>query len=186
MLSMLASFPNVVLVGLPVLMALYPGEKLVVLASTLTNILEIPIILVALLILTNDGAKGRHPVRTVAVTLITNPVVLSTAFGALFYLSGMPVPVFLESACRALGNSVMPCALVSLGIVMGARLRGGQWGRFRLGRPGGYSHRQTACSAGHCLVCAYNARSGGFVAFHGRSACGHAHRHYGLCHERFL
>lgn len=128
MLSMLASFPNVVLVGLPVLMALYPGEKLVVLASTLTNILEIPIILVALLILTNDGAKGRHPVRTVAVTLITNPVVLSTAFGALFYLSGMPVPVFLESACRALGNSVMPCALVSLGIVMGARLRGGQGG----------------------------------------------------------
>lgn len=134
MLSMLTSFPNVVLVGLPVLMALYPGEKLVVLASTLTNILEIPIILVALLILTNDGAKGRHPVRTVAVTLITNPVVLSTAFGALFYLSGMPVPVFLESACRALGNSVMPCALVSLGIVMGARLRGGQGGRFRLGR----------------------------------------------------
>lgn len=134
MLSMLASFPNVVLVGLPVLMALYPGEPFVVLASTLTNILEIPMILAALLILANDGARGRHPIRTVAVTLLTNPVVLSTACGALFYATGTAVPVFLEAACRALGSSVMPCALVSLGIVMSARLRGGHAGHFRLGR----------------------------------------------------
>ena len=134
MLSMLASFPNVVLVGLPVLMALYPGEAQVVLASTLTNILEIPIILVALLILVNNGARGRHPMRTVGITLLTNPVVLSTACGALFYVTGTAVPLFLEAACRALGNSVMPCALVSLGIVMSARLRGGRAGRFRPGR----------------------------------------------------
>ena len=122
------------LVGLPVLMALYPGEAQVVLASTLTNILEIPIILVALLILVNNGARGRHPMRTVGITLLTNPVVLSTACGALFYVTGTAVPLFLEAACRALGNSVMPCALVSLGIVMSARLRGGRAGRFRPGR----------------------------------------------------
>ncbi len=123
MLSMLASFPNVVLVGLPVLMALYPGNPVVVLASTLTNILEIPMVLVTLFILVNNGAKGRHPIRTIALALVTNPVVLATAGGAVFFLTGAPVPSAVESPCRALGNSVMPCALVSLGIVISARLR---------------------------------------------------------------
>ena len=123
MLSMLASFPNVVLVGLPVLMALYPGSPVVVLASTLTNILEIPMVLVTLFILVNTGARGRHPIRTVALALVTNPVVLATAAGSAFYLSGTAVPSVIESPCRALGNSVMPCALVSLGIVISARLR---------------------------------------------------------------
>ena len=123
MLSMLASFPNVVLVGLPVLMALYPGSPVVVLASTLTNILEIPMVLVTLFILVNTGARGRHPIRTIALALVTNPVVLATVAGSVFYLSGTAVPSVIESPCRALGNSVMPCALVSLGIVISARLR---------------------------------------------------------------
>ena len=123
MLSMLASFPNVVLVGLPVLMALYPGEPVVVLASTLTNILEIPMVLVTLFVLVNGGARGRHPLRTVALTLFTNPVVLATLGGSAFYLTGTAVPSVLEAPCRALGNSVMPCALVSLGIVISARAR---------------------------------------------------------------
>ena len=43
--------------------------------------------------------------------------------GSVFYLSGTAVPSVIESPCRALGNSVMPCALVSLGIVISARLR---------------------------------------------------------------
>lgn len=123
MLSMLASFPNVVLVGLPVLMALYPGSPVVVLASTLTNILEIPMVLITLFILVNSGAKGRHPIRTIALALVTNPVVLATVAGAVFYLTKSTVPSVIESPCRALGNSVMPCALVSLGIVISARLR---------------------------------------------------------------
>lgn len=123
MLSMLASFPNVVLVGLPVLMALYPGSPVVVLASTLTNILEIPMVLITLFILVNSGAKGRHPIRTIALALITNPVVLATLGGSAFYATGTAVPSVIESPCRALGNSVMPCALVSLGIVISARLR---------------------------------------------------------------
>ena len=184
MLSMLASFPNVVLVGLPVLMALYPGEAQVVLASTLTNILEIPIILVALLILVNNGARGRHPMRTVGITLLTNPVVLSTACGALFYVTGTAVPLFLEAACRALGNSVMPCALVSLGIVMSARLRGGR--AFPPRQTGSRPHRQAACSAGHRMGSTDAARCRTPVAVHGGAACRHAHRHTGLCHERFL
>lgn len=123
MLSMLASFPNVVLVGLPVLMALYPGRPVVVLASTLTNILEIPMVLITLFILVNTGARGRHPIRTIVLALVTNPVVLATLGGAAFYVSGTAVPAVIESPCRALGNSVMPCALVSLGIVISARLR---------------------------------------------------------------
>ena len=123
MLSMLAAFPNVVLVGLPVLMALYPGRNVVVLASTLTNILEIPMVLITLFILVNSGAKGRHPIRTVALALVSNPVVLATLGGSLFYVSGTAVPSVLEAPCRALGNAVMPCALVSLGIVISARLR---------------------------------------------------------------
>ena len=134
MLSMLASFPNVVLVGLPVLMALYPGNPSAVLASTLTNILEIPMVLVTLFMLVSSGARGRHPVRTVAVALITNPVVLASAGGALFYLTGTAVPAVLESACRALGASVMPCALVSLGIVISARLRHHDGETFHRGR----------------------------------------------------
>lgn len=136
MLSMLASFPNVVLVGLPVLMALYPGNASAVLASTLTNILEIPMVLITLFILVNNGAKGRHPIRTVALALITNPVVLASIGGALFYLTGTAVPTMLESACRALGASVMPCALVSLGIVISARLRHHSEGVFHPGRQG--------------------------------------------------
>ena len=90
-LSMLASFPNVVLVGLPVLMALYPGSPVVVLASTLTNILEIPMVLITLFILVNNGARGRHPIRTIALALVTNPVVLATLGGAAFSSTGTPV-----------------------------------------------------------------------------------------------
>ena len=134
MLSMLASFPNVVLVGLPVLMALYPGKHVVVLASTLTNILEIPMVLITLFILVNTGAKGKHPIRTIALALVTNPVVLATLAGAVFYLSRTAVPAVIESPCRALGNSVMPCALVSLGIVISARLRHHENGVFHMRR----------------------------------------------------
>lgn len=134
MLSMLASFPNVVLVGLPVLMALYPGKPVVVLASTLTNILEIPMVLITLFILVNTGAKGKHPIRTIVLALVTNPVVLATLCGAAFYVSRTAVPAVIESPCRALGNSVMPCALVSLGIVISARIRHHENGVFHLRR----------------------------------------------------
>ena len=129
-LAMMAASPNVTFVGLPMLMAFFPGNRTVVLASSISNILLIFMVLLAMLMLDmhkgadTDDVKKRSGLAAAALLfLVKNPVLIATLAGLLFCGFGLSVPGPLEVFCHMLGSTVAPCALVALGFMVSLQLK---------------------------------------------------------------
>jgi len=129
-LAMMASGPNVTLVGLPVLLSFFPGNNEVILANSITNILLILLVLLAMLMLDVhfNAQPGEHKKRaniggTAVLLLVKNPVMIATVAGFLFCISGLQVPVPVAACFNMLGATVAPCALVALGSLISMQLK---------------------------------------------------------------
>lgn len=129
-LAMMASGPNVTLVGLPVLLSFFPGNRAVVLANSISNILLIFLVLFAMLLLDvyysrepGDTHKRTGIAATAVLFLVKNPVMIATAAGFAFCLSGLTVPGPVAACFHMLGATVAPCALVALGFLISMQLR---------------------------------------------------------------
>ena len=129
-LGLMASGPNVTLVGLPVLLSFFPGSKEVVLANSITNILLILLILLGMLMLDIhfNAQPGEHKKRTgIAATatlfLVKNPVMIATVSGFAFCLAGLKIPGPVYICLDMLGATVAPCALVALGFLVSLQLK---------------------------------------------------------------
>lgn len=130
MFAMVASFSNAVFAGMPILVALFPRGNGAVLAATALNILQIPMMLLIMTLFDQQraqsgqyGESGRSRAATMARSLLKNPVVLSAGLGFLVNGLGLTVPGPLEKVCRMMGATVAPCALIAMGLVIGAQLR---------------------------------------------------------------
>lgn len=129
-LALMASGPNVTLVGLPVLLSFFPGSKEVVLANSITNILLILLVLLGMLMLDVhfSAQPGEHKKRTgIAATatlfLVKNPVMIATVSGFAFCLAELKIPVPVSICLNMLGATVAPCALVALGFLISLQLK---------------------------------------------------------------
>lgn len=125
-LGVLAAFPNTAFLGLPIVMSLFPGNHDAVLASTISTVFCLPLLLTGMFVLEwcrNAGELSRRLlIRKVARAMLLNPILLATVVGALVCVLRTPVPEGMLYVCRSLAATATPCALVALGMVLSIQM----------------------------------------------------------------
>lgn len=125
--SLLAAFPNTSFLGLPVLAAIFPGNGDVVLASAISTVLSLPLLMAVSVLLEyersrEEAAAAGGALRKVALAMLRNPIVVSTAVGALVCFLGLPLPDGLARLFGMISVTTSPCSLVAIGMVLAAQL----------------------------------------------------------------
>lgn len=137
-------------VGLPVIVALLPGDRQ---AVTIAGILAItPIVTIALGQIQLEagkegGRKGMAALRTLLRTTARNPLVAGLALGCIFCLGGIGLWPPLGRALNLLGSTSSACVLFALGLDMYNRTSTGAHGPDRriLTRQAGVSFIKLVC-----------------------------------------
>lgn len=114
-LGFTATFSNAAFVGLPVLQLLFPGRPEAVLAMGIYALLGLPFVLTAVFALERE----RHPQAAwglLAGTLARNPLLLGSLAGLVLALTGLSLPAWLDTACRMVGGTASPLALLAIGM----------------------------------------------------------------------
>lgn len=119
-----ASYSNLVLVGLPIMVAAFGDQALLPLLALVSvqSLLMFP--LVSMIAQMGRSSEGR--LREGARHLVQNPILLGLALGFFFNLAGLQLPTPLNEAVGLIGLAGLPTALV----VLGASLR-----QYRIRRP---------------------------------------------------
>jgi len=109
---------NTVFIGLPIVMSAYGAEGLAV-SSLLIGFMVVVENFFGVLVLTlpHEGRSARDPrlwSRT-AVHVAKNPLILACAAGALYSLSGLPLPFAFDRSLALLGTTAAPLGLLSVG-----------------------------------------------------------------------
>jgi malonate transporter and related proteins len=117
-ISMASCFGNIVMIGLPLVLAVVGQEG----AAPMAVILGIHTPLLWFTALLQQQAaerKGDRTARQVAVDLakelLRNPLLIAIASGALWHLTGAALPGGLDGSLALLGQAGVPCAQVALG-----------------------------------------------------------------------
>lgn len=113
--------------GIPLLItALGPEAALpAVLALTFDNLITAPILLLILEARAGRGTTPLATLRTVAVNLGKNPLIMAVFTGFAWNLGGQPLPVPVGNFAELLGAAAAPCALFALGAsLVGSKLAG--------------------------------------------------------------
>jgi malonate transporter and related proteins len=126
--SIVSSYGNLALLGLPVFLAV--SKKQNALLPALVLIATHSTILSALTIISLNGFKsiGKKAFQETAYKLITNPVVLALLFGVVCNILSVSLDSRLLHALDILGAAAPGCALVTLGASLGT---------YELKKPGG-------------------------------------------------
>lgn len=139
-LALAGTFSNTVMIGIP-LVGLAYGEAGLVTLFTLVSVhalvlLTLATIVLELAVAREDAARGSHPDRHMATTVllavrngIIHPVPLPIIAGLLFAQTGLVIPEVLDKPLQLLGNALGPLALVLVGVTLaynavGVHLRG--------------------------------------------------------------
>ena len=113
---------NLAFVGLPVV--IYTSSDLGNLDSGAPEMLGILVIasvipiynLLSVVVLqVSQHELGFASLKKVVRAIATNPLLISALAGALFKLSGLGFPTFVERTCQAIGQMSLPLALISIG-----------------------------------------------------------------------
>lgn len=124
--SMATCWSNMVLLGLPLIVAAF-GERGVLPLMMLVafdSILLIPLSSILIEVGRGGRARGRA-VRSTAVALAKNPVIVSTAAGVAWGAAGLGLPAPAERFADLLSGAAPACALFSLGATLASyRLAG--------------------------------------------------------------
>ncbi|MEX3973754.1 AEC family transporter [Paraburkholderia caribensis] len=117
MLGAATSMTNTAFVALPVLKALYgkPGVLAAAVATVFIGALMFPL-LVILLEINRVTTSGKIQLKPLVRQIVGNPVILATAFGLAWSVSGLGMPKPMESFFTTLGDALTPCALFAIGL----------------------------------------------------------------------
>ncbi|MXN65072.1 AEC family transporter [Stappia sp. GBMRC 2046] len=120
-----AAFANTVMVGIPLITAVFgePGlVPLFVLISIHLPLLTIVCAIVMERAAVVDGTEKGRPIgeilKTVLNNLITNPIVVGILAGAFWQIVGLPVDGLFKVILDQIGGAALPVALFSLGMSM--------------------------------------------------------------------
>lgn len=115
-----ASFSNMVLVGMPVILSAYGEDGLAPLLVILSIHLPVMMTVSTLLIERANVSDGNLQYGAVSkkllINLSRNPIVLSLIAGALWRFSGFDIPVPLDNMIGQLAGAAAPLALFALGL----------------------------------------------------------------------
>lgn len=115
-----ASYSNTAYMGIPLASGLLgpAGLAAAVIATILTVCALFAFSIALVEIDLNRGASPLAAVGRVAISVCKNPLVASPIVGALWALSGMPLPGALSAFCKMIGASATPVALVTIGMFL--------------------------------------------------------------------
>ncbi len=126
--AMAASFGNTGYMGIPVTVAAL-GEGAAVPAALATLLHNIPVIFTVIMTFGTHSAKGGTGKAALLLSLIkavqtvlANPLTLAALAGLVFVIFSIPLPAFLVTFTRFLGDAAAPTALFALGLSL-ARMR---------------------------------------------------------------
>ena len=139
-LALAGTFRNTVMIGIP-LVGLAFGEAGLVTLFTLVSVhalvlLTLATIVLELAVAREDAARGTHPDRHMAATVmlavrngIIHPVPLPIIAGLLFAQTGWVIPEVIDKPLQLLGAALSPLALLLVGVTLaynavGTHLRG--------------------------------------------------------------
>lgn len=104
---------NFVLFGLPVAISLC-GEENIGPTSLMMGIM-VPIFNVLAVITLETFRGGKPSLKKMGKGIITNPLIIASVLGVVFYLLGIELPTAVEKTVTDLGRVATPLALVALG-----------------------------------------------------------------------
>lgn len=116
-LAMTASYSNVVLVGIPVILAALGEDARVPLFIIISTHAAVMFVLTTLCAELGQGHAERLrdlPVQTLQV-LAKNMIVVGLALGLVVNLSGLALPQTVDNMTGYLGDAALPCAVFSMG-----------------------------------------------------------------------
>lgn len=130
-MAMGAAYSNIVLLGIPLVYALFGEAGLLpmLMVVTVHSLILLPMAMILIEVARGAGAEtgGRVDLilRPVLKAVFKNPVILSILAGIAFNLSGLELPDSTDALARLLGGASAPCALVALGATLSAYRLGG-------------------------------------------------------------
>ena len=124
-----STFPNTVLLGIPIVLMAF-GEEATVplfLIISLHSTLLLPVITTLMEVAKGRNASlakvGRNALRGIA----TNPIILSLVSGIVMNLLDLRLPAALDPVAELMGNAVTPCSLFALGATLTRFQIAGRW-----------------------------------------------------------
>ncbi len=117
-----AAYGNVAFMGFPILTAVLGAPGLI--AATIGTLITVCALFALAVVLIEAGlqeqASARHLALTVGRALSRNPLVVAPLLGAVAAIVGLHIPDPAEKALNMLGGTASPCALVNIGLFLGA------------------------------------------------------------------
>ena len=124
-----STFPNTVLLGIPIVLMAF-GEEATVplfLIISLHSTLLLPVITTLMEVAKGRNASlakvGRNALRGIAA----NPIILSLVSGIVMNLLDLRLPAALDPVAELMGNAVTPCSLFALGATLTRFQIAGRW-----------------------------------------------------------
>jgi malonate transporter and related proteins len=118
-----AAYPNTGFVGLPLCLLAFGKESLA--PAVIATIITVCVLFACAIVLIELGLQTEKnfgaTFRRVGWSLMKNPLLIAPIAGALFSGAGAHVPDGAEALLKLLGGAASPCALVALGLFLGAK-----------------------------------------------------------------
>jgi len=113
-----ASYSNAGYMGIPLILLLFGDEALpiAVIGAVLTVVVQFGLTIVAIEIHRARGRSLLPALKKVAVSLLRNPILVSTLLGLGCSWFGIVIPIPIASGIEQLGNAATPCALLTIGL----------------------------------------------------------------------
>ena len=124
-----STFPNTVLLGIPVVLMAF-GEEATVplfLIISLHSTLLLPVITTLMEIAKGRNASLSKVIRNALRGIATNPIILSLVSGILMNLFNLQLPEPLDPVAELMGDAVTPCSLFALGATLTRFQIAGRW-----------------------------------------------------------
>ena len=115
--GMAAAMTNTGFVALPILHSIY-GQPAVLPAAIATIFVAGVMFPATVILLESDGRGAHGAARSVVLVkqIVLNPMVLSTAIGLAWAITGLPIPVPLAAYLNIFAAALTPCALFAIGL----------------------------------------------------------------------
>lgn len=126
--TLLASFPNSIFMGLPIIMLLLPGNQAAAVAASLAALINTVVLIFADTVLSMRSdckVTRRQNLARIGQTLFRNPMLMAAAAGAVVACLSLPLGP-LVTMTGLLGGTASPCALFCLGMILAAQLQSAQ------------------------------------------------------------
>jgi malonate transporter and related proteins len=121
-----AGYANTGYIGFPLCELIFGRQSLalVTVATVLTVSLLFATAIVFMEIGLQTERRPHHLALKVIGSLIRNPLLVAPVIGALWSITGIPLPTGVDSTLHLVGSAASPCALISLGLFLAVKHQG--------------------------------------------------------------